>query len=171
MMTKQQMQMWVNGNCKFAAMYTFADKLVSKIVEAKIEVNGAAFVKIIEAVLKKEIAALAPDVQDRLLKALTTLSKTLSETGPLTRQDMINRLVGLGGKPGLLQILNLPKTSLQDPDAEKIINEVLQNQRLKSPKTAPHTKETRDIDWQAARDLQNLNMTPRVPQRPAPARI
>jgi len=163
-MTKEQMQKWIGLNCKFAAIDKFATTLVANIVESKVPVTGEAFSKIIQAVLKEEIARLNPDIRQRLMKALMNISK---QKGNLTAIDMMSELKGSGMNPGLLSVFKLPRQTLMDEDIKPLINEVLQVNRLSNPK-APHTKETRDIDWAAAKEQETLNLTPRVPAKPAP---
>lgn len=156
-MTKEQMQKWVGLNCKFAAIDKFATMLVANIVEAKVPVTGEAFSKIIQAVLKEEIARLDPDIRQKLMKALINISKGKS----LTSIDMMNALKGGGANPGLLSVFKLPRQLLVDEDIKPLINEVLQVNRLSNPK-APHTKDTRNIDWDAAKEQETLNLAPRV---------
>ena len=164
-MIKQQIQTWIGLNCKFAAIDRFANSLVSHIVSANIQVTGEIFSKIVQTVLKEEIARLNPDIKQRLMRALMNISK---HKGNLTAIDMMNELKGYGRNPGLLSLFKLPRQTLMDEDIKPLLNEVVRTNRLRDPKAIPHTKETRDIDWEAAKAQETLNLAPRVPARPTP---
>lgn len=162
-MTKVQMQEWVGLNCKFAASDRFANKVIAKIIEAKIEVSGDVFLKIVSAILKEKIATLHPDLRNKLFE---NLSKQVNvrqkqEQTKLTKFDMMNEL------KTIINQLGLQKSILFDKDTEGVIEEVLMNERLKDPKSGVQSKGTKETEWEASQELGRNELGKPLSRQPA----
>jgi len=140
MMTKQQMQMWVNCNCKFAMadkVDKFSTSIVSKITKASKEISGDQFVNIVMDILTKIASVPIPDNMQKVIKNLLLKEIKGKEkyNGQQMKQLMQKILLGDELSPGIARKFNY---DINSPVLQNIMNEIIsQIHELKGPADRP----------------------------------
>jgi uncharacterized protein with gpF-like domain len=127
MMTKQQIQIWVGLNCKFAMddkVEKFSTAIVSQITKASKEISGNQFSNIVMAVLMKiAIVPIPAPMQETIKTILRNKIKGKEKySGPQMQQLMQQILLGTDVEPGIVRQFNF---DINSPVLQNIMNGII----------------------------------------------